>query len=356
MMDQNGMFAASLMDASSRVYAAGAVERMTAGDGPGAEAARAWSYGDLVEEAEVRLMHLAEAVAAGRPELFESDTAWARELHVAHGVPDEVLPSMLGGLRDELRENLPPDSATLTTAAIERALSRASAPCTPTPSHMDPAAPFAEDTARFLLAVLEGRVEDATDIVLDVQARGATLNEIHSHVLGRAQAEMGRMWQAGEIHVADEHLGSRVVEDVLVLLRARMPRATKHGKRVLVAAISGNLHDIGARMIADQFAEAGWDALFLGSDVPGVDLARAAVDHQVDLVALSLGTSLNLRATAREVEAIREATDGSVPILVGGRPFREHADLHEAVGADASSASAQGALEEAAKLVGLGAP
>lgn len=354
MMDENGMFAASLMDASARAYAAGAVDRMTSGDGPAAEAARAWNYGELVQEAEVRLKHLAEAVAVGRPELFEADTAWARELHVAHGVPDEVLPSMLTGLRDELGDNLPPDSARLTTAALDRAMVAARAPSAPTPSYMDPAAPFAEDTARFLLAVLEGRTEDATDIVLDVQARGASLNEIHSHVLGRAQAEMGRMWQAGEIHVADEHLGSRVVEDLLVLLRARMPRAAKHGKRVLVAAISGNLHDIGARMIADQFAEAGWDALFLGSDVPGVDLARAAVDHQVDLVALSLGTSLNLRATAREVEAIREATAGAVPILVGGRPFRNNDDLHAAVGADASSASARGAMEEAAKLVGLG--
>ncbi|MCA8981947.1 MAG: cobalamin-dependent protein [Planctomycetes bacterium] len=352
-MDKTGMFLASLLDASSKAYAAGAVSRLRDESGAAAEAVRDWNYGLLVDDAETRLHHLAEAVAAGRPELFESETVWTRELHAAQGVPVHVLRGMLQSLRDELDESLPPAQVGLAHATLERALRVTETPATRTPSYLDPQAPYAEETARFLVAVLEGRTDDATQIVLDVQDQGAALGTIHTEILGRAQSEMGRMWQVGEVDVADEHLGSRVVEDLLVLLRANAKKAPRIGKRVLMAAISGNMHDIGARMIADQFIEAGWDTLFLGSDVPGVDLARAAVDHDVDLVALSVGISLNLRATAREIEAIRTATDGTVPVLVGGRPFRDHRDLHIAVGADASAGSAKGALQRAAELVGL---
>lgn len=352
-MDKTGMFLASLLDASSKAYASGAVTRLREQSGAAADAIRDWNYGSLVDDAELRLHHLAESIAAGRPELFEAETIWTRELHAAQGVPVHVLRGMLQSLRDELAESLPASQVGVANAALDRAMRATESPATRTPSYLDPSAPYAEETARFLVAVLEGRADDATQLVLEVQAQGATLGTIHTEILGRAQAEMGRMWQVGEVDIADEHLGSRIVEDLLVLLRANAPKAPKLGKRILIAAISGNLHDIGSRMIADQFIEAGWDTLFLGSDVPGVDLARAAVDHDVDLVALSVGISLNLRSTAREIEAIRVATKGSVPVLVGGRPFREHRDLHIAVGADASAGSAKGALQRAAELVGL---
>lgn len=352
-MDKSGMFLANLLDASSKAYAAGAVSRLRDNQGAAADAVREWNYGQLVEETETRLRHLAESLAAGRPELFESETQWTRELHAAQGVPVHVLRGMLQSLRDELNESLPASQVVMARDAIDRAIRVTESPAARTPSYLDPSAPFAEETAEFIVAVLEGRADDATNIVLGIQAQGAALGTIHTEVLGRAQAEMGRMWQVGEVDIADEHLGSRVVEDLLVLLRAKAPRAPRVGKRILIAAISGNLHDIGARMIADQFIEAGWDTLFLGSDVPGVDLARAAVDHDVDLVALSVGISLNLRTTATEIEAIRIATQGTIPILVGGRPFREHRDLHLAVGADASAGSAKGALQRAAELVGL---
>jgi len=352
-MDKSGMFLANLLDASSKAYAAGAVSRLRDTQGAAADTVREWNYGLLVDDAETRLRHLAESLATGRPELFESETQWTRELHAAQGVPVHVLRGMLQSLRDELEESLPASQAGLAREAIDRALRVTETPAARTPSYLDPSAPFAEETAEFLVALLEARADDATEMVLGIQAQGASLATIHTEVLGRAQSEMGRMWQVGEVDIADEHLGSRVVEDLLVLLRANAPKPPKLGKRILIAAISGNLHDIGARMVADQFIEAGWDTLFLGSDVPGVDLARAAVDHKVDVVALSVGISLNLRATAGEIEAVRMATGGTVPILVGGRPFREHSDLHIAVGADASAGSAPDALQRAAELAGL---
>ena len=38
--------------------------------------------------------------------------------------------------------------------------------------------------------------------------------------------------------------------------------------RVISACVAGELHEIGARMVADLFEMAGWDTTFLGADVP----------------------------------------------------------------------------------------
>ena len=42
----------------------------------------------------------------------------------------------------------------------------------------------------------------------------------------------------------------------------------RRGKRVLVACVGSELHEIGARMVADLFEYQGWDSIYLGAAVP----------------------------------------------------------------------------------------
>ena len=161
---------------------------------------------------------------------------------------------------------------------------------------------------------------------------------------------MGRMWQVGDVDVAEEHLGSRIVEEALILLRARMPRVEENGHSVLVASVRGTLHDIGGRMVADHFEMAGWRSVFLGADTPTDDLVAAVEHFDIDLVALSAGLGLNIRATAEVVAAIR-ARRADLPVIVGGRPFSLLQELWQTVGADGSAPDAASAVREAEKLV-----
>lgn len=342
-MDARGEFAAALLDASARALAAGAAARFRSGAEGGIGGT---PFGELVAEATARLTSLAEALATGRPEVWRLDVEWLRETHVARGVPACRLPGVLAGLRDELAEALPAGARERACVLLEESIAGLAEA---RPPAAIPRAPDGELARALLGASLAGRRAEAERVAAGALAAGASVAELHA-ALERVQAELGRRWQAGEIGVAEEHLGSRVTEAVLHLVRERAPRAQERGRTALTASVAGNLHDIGARMVADRFELAGWRSLFLGADTPAGDLGRALEDLGPDLVALSVGLGTQLRAAAGLVAAVRART--AAVVLVGGRPFRAIPDLWRDVGADGAAPDAAGAVEAGERLVG----
>lgn len=349
-MNPSGLFTASLLDSSARAFAAGSVSRMTDLQDE-SSLLDYWPFGEVVADTEIRVRNLAEAFATGRPEVFHLDVHWLQATYAARGVPVGMVATTLKCLRDELVDSLPEQSQGMAREYLESAIAAAENTPGQDESLLEPGAPMAELSQKFLLAVLEARRPDAEQLIQEALDGGASVNDLHLQVIAPAQAEIGRMWQAGEASIAEEHLGSRIVEDVLAFLRSRMPRASQHGRRVIVASVSGNLHDIGARMVSDHFEMAGWNALFLGADMPGGDLVGILKEFKAQLLALSVGLGLNLRATAQMIETIREACPG-VSILVGGRPFSLIPDLWKDVGADGWAADASSAVAEGNRLAG----
>ncbi len=205
---------------------------------------------------------------------------------------------------------------------------------------MDLPGPLVELAREYLLAVLEGRRLDAIRLAEDAIASGTSITDLYSKVLGRAQVEIGRMWQRGEVHVAEEHLSSRITEQVMSVVNARMPRQPRNGKRVLITSANGDLHDIGLRVVADHFEMAGREVMFLGASTPAEDVAAAVRDFEVDLVAVAAKLVLHVRAAAEIVQAVRATPRGrTLPILMGGPPFQIVGDLWKLLGADGMAAS-----------------
>ncbi len=347
-MDSHGTFTATLIETSEKALAAGAITRLSESGGAGD--VEAYGFRQLAADAQMRLKALAEALAAGRPELMRMEVEWLATTYAARQVPLDFLRRSLACLRDELEDNLPAHSATAASTYLDEAIDGLPEDVPAMPSLLADGQPHVDLARRFLLAVLEGRRHDAHQLLLDAMEQGASVADLHRHVLAGTQAELGRMWQVGDATIAEEHLASRTVEEALTLLRARSPRVEPNGRKVLVASVQGNMHDIGARMVADHFEMAGWQAFLLGADTPA-DAVVSAISHfKADLVALSAGLGLNIRATAALVAAIREASP-AVPVLVGGRPFSRLPDLWQTVEADGSAPDAEGAVAEGERLV-----
>jgi methylmalonyl-CoA mutase C-terminal domain/subunit len=89
-------------------------------------------------------------------------------------------------------------------------------------------------------------------------------------------------------------------------------------QRVLVAKPGLDGHDRGARMIAVALRDAGFEVVYLGLRQLPEQIARAAVDEDVDLVGLSILAGGHIGLTKRVVRALSEVGAGHVPVVVGG--------------------------------------
>lgn len=341
---------ADLLRRSSRALARATVAAMEAARPGFVGAALPPSFASPEADVEVRVLQLAEAVAADAPVLFGDAVGWYRTALASRGVADDYLVTSLEALRETLARELPAGSDSWISAALAEGMRRAKGEPAIPPSPIEVPGPWARSAQQFLLAVLEGRGDEAMAVVDRVLEQGAGVADVHDHLLMPVQHEVGRMWMLGEAPVADEHFASQLASQVLVLLQRRLPTPAPDAKHVVAFAVQGNLHDLGVRIVAQRLQLAGFRVTNLGADLPAGDLPWALSDRKVDLLAVSATMLLHLGNARALVEVRDRQLGGKPPILLGGAPFARIPELHRRLGAEGGAGDAEAAVREAKRL------
>ena len=88
--------------------------------------------------------------------------------------------------------------------------------------------------------------------------------------------------------------------------------------RVLVAKPGLDGHDRGARVIAYGLRDAGFEVIYTGLRQSPEQIAREAIQEDVDAVGLSILSGAHLALTGKVLELLREQGAEDIPVLVGG--------------------------------------
>jgi methanogenic corrinoid protein MtbC1 len=190
-------------------------------------------------------------------------------------------------LQRVLTKELPAEVGDLAKSYVDAALGQFDGQAAEACCRLSPETQAGQLASRYLLAVLEGDRRKAREIVLEVDPKRMSILELYLEVILPAQEEIGRMWLANEITVAEEHFATATTRSVMAQLLAKAPVRQSNGKTVMTAAVAGNRHDIGIQTVCDFFEMDGWKAIQLGADVPVGDLVEAIEHFHVDLLALS---------------------------------------------------------------------
>lgn len=291
------------------------------------------------------LEELAAALSTDRPQFFAGYLGWLQSMLTARDVPPDALPSAVGCLANVIETELPAESGARVAGVLREALGDLERNLTEVPSFLRTDTPYGRLAARFLLALLEGDRAQASQLILDAAQEGASVEDLYLEVLLPVQQEVGRMWQADEINVAEGHFATATTSTILAQLRLRAPQRERNGRTLMAAAVAGNRHELGLQMVGDFFEMAGWRVIQLGSDMPIPDLAQAVEFYQPDLLALSVALHTQLVTLAETIQAVRRGQRGAtVKILVGGCGLAEGADLVQQFGADAYAADPHAAV------------
>src|SRR3954447_9741011 len=171
----------------------------------------------------------------------------------------------------------------------------------------------------YATAILTGD-EVAAEVVIreamDARLGTATIDD---EIIAPALWLVGELWQRGEISVADEHLATEISVRVLALLReAQRVADTRRGRRVMLAAPSGEQHTVALRMVGGVLREAGYVIVMLGGDVPPGALAAAAAQHKPHVVCLSTTLAGNVDRLLITMDEVRREWPPAA-FVIGGR-------------------------------------
>lgn len=150
-----------------------------------------------------------------------------------------------------------------------------------------------------------------------------------SRVIRPALVDIGECWHRGEVEVATEHLATQVVRSALGSL-LRLVTAEHDGPLVLVATPAGELHELGALMLAIAAARRGLQVRFLGANVPSDSLQRLAATLRPAGVTLSATVREHVAELARAAALLTHSAHPP-KIALGGQAFEQDPGLADGI-------------------------
>ena len=87
---------------------------------------------------------------------------------------------------------------------------------------------------------------------------------------------------------------------------------------LVVATPSGQLHELGAILVATEATNLGWRVTYLGTSLPAADIAGAAIQNKASVVALSIVFPSDDPHMEAELADLRRYLPATVKLLIGG--------------------------------------
>jgi methanogenic corrinoid protein MtbC1 len=348
-MTKSGAIAAQILETSAAGYASAASAMlMKTSDGPLPEG---WGSSEWKSHLVQRILELASAVRVNQPALFARRINWLRKAVRARGSTDADLRAALQSIRDALHAEMPNDLVAAVEGPLDLALSSFDSDVDADEgSTLDASTDAGRIAIEYITACLEARTDDAIALILEKPDTDIEPADVYTRILLPAQREIGQLWHLGEVSISEERLVSETTKSVMTLIVNKYAPPADPEKIVVAASVAGNAHDIGLRALSDLFRLAGWRSIFLGANVPSVEIAHAAKAFDADLVILSATLTTQLRAMDDVIDKIRQIAS-ETRILVGGLAFADAPDLWQQLGADAYAADIASAVEVGNSIV-----
>ncbi|WP_065341226.1 MerR family transcriptional regulator [Azoarcus olearius] len=132
---------------------------------------------------------------------------------------------------------------------------------------------------------------------------------------------VGEAWLRGELDVADEHLYTEQVQNVLRGAIVSHPLAAGQ-PRVLLTTLPDELHVLGLLMVEATLVPEGANCVSLGTQTPLADIPAAAQAGAFDVVGLSFSAAYPPRRALEALRQLRDALPPEVALWAGGSALR----------------------------------
>lgn len=130
-------------------------------------------------------------------------------------------------------------------------------------------------------------------------------------------AAVGDAWMRGQIQVFEEHLYTEQMQSLLRQAILALPPGAGR-PRVVLTTVPEEQHVLGILMSECLLTLEGATCISLGTQTPIADIARAAIAHEADIVALSFSSAFASRQVAPLLEQLRGMLPEHIALWAGG--------------------------------------
>ena len=166
--------------------------------------------------------------------------------------------------------------------------------------------------------IIEGTRDGLVEDLEKKRAEGAAPLDIINGPLMTGMAEVGRLFNANELIVAEVLQSAEAMKASVNHLEQFMEKAdTAKRGRIVLATVKGDVHDIGKNLVEIILKNNGYDVVNLGIKVPPEELIKAYQQHHPDAIGLS---GLLVKSAQQMVITASDLKDAgiAIPLLVGG--------------------------------------
>lgn len=298
------------------------------------------------------LQYLAESLQLGSLELWENYVHWLKQLLGPLNLSMPALAEHFQIMGDVLSAEFDAETSSCVRYLCTQASGIVLSNNFVAPTEPFPESDFGTHAKHYQELLLTSQKHRAINYIDELLESGVPVRNIYLDVLQRVQREIGSLWHLNKISVAQEHYCTGITQLIIARLYPRLFNQQIHKFKMVSTCVSGELHELGLRMVTDIMEMDGWDTCYLGANMPNSVILKTIAEKQADLVAISVTFPLNLHKAEELITSIRQdARLAGVKILVGGYPFIQDASLWQKIGADSFAPDARIAGRIATSMV-----
>ena len=137
---------------------------------------------------------------------------------------------------------------------------------------------------------------------------------------------VGEAWEDGSFEVFEEHLFTELTKRLLRQAIGTLP-AGSEAPRIVLTSVPEEPHVLGLLMVEALLALEGAQCIPLGTQMPLLEIVRAAGAHRADVVALSFSIAFPQRQIGGLLEQLRLMLPAEVELWAGGRGIARQSPL-----------------------------
>ncbi len=199
-------------------------------------------------------------------------------------------------------------------------------------------------------AVIQGDEENITAMVDQALAQGNDPVTVSNRGLMPGMDVVGQDFKSGRVFLPQVMLSAETMKRAFTRLKQAMKRQEKGTKKVIMATVEGDIHDIGKNIVVTLLENSGFEVIDLGKNVPINEIVRQAKDSHADMVGLSALMTTTMTEMRSVIRALRES-GLQVPVAVGGAVVT--AEYASEIQADLYAKDAMAAVERIKEFFGV---